>query len=187
VTTAGGQTGVLTQEAAHASTVTYTFVADTAGTHTYYSGTQSDLQIEMGMYGALIVLPNTIPANCTNTSNDQAKAANSEDDYRLAAAAYDHPSACYDREYLFQFSEMDPGIHRQVEEQVQQIGTACTQPTGCLVVATEPYVPSYFMINGRSTSTAITFVCWHVTATCCSLHRTNSLALCCLPPPPHLV
>ncbi len=161
VTTSGGQTGVLTSEAPNAicnpttnvgcNTVTYTFLADTAGTHTYYSGTQGDLQIEMGMYGALIVLPNTIPVNCaTGTSNDQAKLANGEDDYRLAAAAYNHPSACYDREYLFQFSEMDPGIHRQVEEQVQQIGSACTQPTGCLVVATEPYVPAYFMINGRS-------------------------------------
>jgi len=149
VTTSGGQTGLLTQEAAHGSTVTYTFVADTAGTHTYYSGTQGDLQIEMGMYGALIVIPSSIPASCTNTSNDQAKLANTEDDFRLAPAAYNHPSACYDREYLFQFSEMDPGIHRQVEEQVQQ-NPACTQPTGCLVVATEPYVPAYFMVNGRS-------------------------------------
>ena len=37
--------------------VTYTFVADTDGTHSYYSGTQGDLQVEMGLYGALIVLP----------------------------------------------------------------------------------------------------------------------------------
>ena len=35
----------------------------------------------------------------------------SESDFRLAAAAYDHPRTCYDREYLFQFSEMDPNIH----------------------------------------------------------------------------
>jgi len=37
--------------------VTYTFVASSPGTHAYYSGTQGDLQIEMGLYGAVIVLP----------------------------------------------------------------------------------------------------------------------------------
>ncbi|HQR71126.1 MAG TPA: multicopper oxidase family protein, partial [Burkholderiaceae bacterium] len=63
--------------------------------------------------------------------------------------------ACYDREYLFQFSEMDPDIHKQVEEQAladakKPLAQQCSQPTGCLVVATEPYVPAYFMINGRS-------------------------------------
>ena len=39
-------------------------------------------------------------------------------DFRLAAAAYDHAKSCYDREYLFQFSEMDPNIHNQALAQV---------------------------------------------------------------------
>lgn len=154
VTASGGAPGVLAQEACNAAvagcgsnTVTYTFVASKAGTHAYYSGTQGDLQIEMGLYGALIVLPAAIPANCTGTPNDQAKAANGETDFRLAAAAYNHPKACYDREYLFQFSEIDPRIHRQAEEQA---GVACALPTGCMSVETEPYVPAYFMMNGRS-------------------------------------
>jgi FtsP/CotA-like multicopper oxidase with cupredoxin domain len=150
VTATGGTAGVLTREAAVGGTVTYTFVASTPGTHSYYSGTQGDLQIEMGLYGALIVLPAAIPGNCApqgGTPNDQARAAHGQSDFRLAAAAYNHPSACYDREYLFQFSEMDPEIHRQAEEQA---GLPCTQSTGCMVVATEPYVPAYFMINGRS-------------------------------------
>jgi len=142
-----GTPGILTQEAAHGGTVTYRFTASTAGTHAYYSGTQGDLQIEMGLYGALIVLPAAIPANCTGTSNDAAKSANSEVDYRLAAAAYNHPKACYDREYLFQFAEMDPRIHQQAEAQA---GVACTLPNGCMTVETEPYHPAYFMINGRS-------------------------------------
>jgi FtsP/CotA-like multicopper oxidase with cupredoxin domain len=68
-------------------------------------------------------------------------------DYRLAAAAYDHPSACYEREYMFQFSEMDPAIHKQA---LEQSGLACTQSSGCMSVATEPYHASYFLINGRS-------------------------------------
>lgn len=173
VTTApsdSGQPGVLTQEAAWGGTVTYTFVATTAGTHAYYSGTQGDLQVEMGLYGALIVLPSHVTANSiaplagavpagyarlrglpdtcfVRQPSSGAKLPNGHLDYRLAAAAYDHPSACYDREYLFQFSEIDPRIHRQAQEQKD---LACTQTNGCMNVATEPYRPAYFMINGRS-------------------------------------
>ena len=157
VTTSGGVDGLLTKEAqppvcnpaanAGCDMVTYTFTATTPGTRAYYSGTQGDLQIEMGLYGAVIVLPNSIPANCTSgihASNDTAQSFHNEGDFRLAHAAYNHPSACYDREYLFQFSEMDDRIHREAEEQSAR---TCTS---CMNVATEPYVPSYFMVNGRS-------------------------------------
>src|SRR2546429_9955759 len=48
------QQGLLTCEAAPGGTVTYTFTASAPGTHAYYSGTQGDLQIEMGLYGAEI-------------------------------------------------------------------------------------------------------------------------------------
>ena len=154
VTTSGGVAGLLTQEAAHGSTVTYTFTATNAGTHAYYSGTQGDLQVEMGLYGAIIVLPSAIPANCNSglaASNLTAEATWGETDFRLAHAAYNHPKACYDREYLFQFSEMDPRIHRQAEEQVAARSTCVAGAVGCnLEVATEPYVPAYYMINGRS-------------------------------------
>jgi hypothetical protein len=50
--------GGLTGEAAPGSTVTYTFNADKPGTFQYHSGTQTDLQVEMGLFGALIVYPN---------------------------------------------------------------------------------------------------------------------------------
>src|SRR6267154_3337426 len=62
VTTSGGVVGLLTQEAAPGGTVTYTFTAGTPGTRAYYSGTQGDLQVEMGLYGAIIVLPAAVPA-----------------------------------------------------------------------------------------------------------------------------
>jgi FtsP/CotA-like multicopper oxidase with cupredoxin domain len=154
-----GAPGVLTQEAPHGGTVTYTFIATTPGTHNYYSGTQGDLQIEMGLYGALIVLPTLnvtshlpdgystpagLPVTCHAVG---ATLPNGHPDFRLAAAAYNHTAACYDREYLFQFSEIDPLIHSQAEAQA---GLPCTQATGCMVVATESYVPAYFLINGRS-------------------------------------
>ncbi len=150
---ATAQIGILTTEAAHGCSVDYTFVADTEGTHAYYSGTQSDLQVEMGMFGALIVLPKTVPANCAvglAASNLMAEATSGESDFRLAKSAYSHSATCYDREYLFQFSEMDPRIHQAAADQVLADNNTCTNSSGCLSIATEPYHPAYFMINGRS-------------------------------------
>jgi len=154
VTTSGGVAGLLTQEAAPGGSVTYSFTASSPGTRAYYSGTQGDLQVEMGLYGAIIVLPASVPTACTGglaAKNLQAEAAHGESDYRLAAAAYDHAKSCYDREYLFQFSEMDPNIHTQALAQVTAAGSCAAGAPGCsLEVPTEPYHPAYFMINGRS-------------------------------------
>jgi len=153
VAATGGAPGLLTQEATQTVPVTYTFTAKTPGTHSYYSGTQGDLQVEMGLFGALIVLPATTPAACADTRPTYTAAYNTDRgngvpaDFRLAKAAFNHPSACYDREYLFQFSELDPRIHTQA---AQQAGNACTSPTGCMVIDTEPYHAVYFLINGRS-------------------------------------
>jgi len=160
VTATGGSAGLLTREACNANqascaanTVTYTFVADTEGTHSYYSGTQGDLQVEMGMYGALIVLPST-SNNSGGCGSAQVSAAQNVDrgsgtpaDFRLAHAAYDQAAACYDREYLFQTSEMDPSIHEQA---LAQAGVGCNAATGCMTVETEPYHAAYFLLNGRS-------------------------------------
>ena len=162
-TGAGQQQGLLTCEAAPGGTVTYSFTASAPGTHAYYSGTQSDLQIEMGLYGAVIVLPSNPGAGTCDTNNvtnlygktdygtSHGIVGFPEQDFRLAHAAYDHEKSCYDREYLFQWAEMDSRIHKQAEAQVQA-KTGCTANTmGCsLDVQTEPYHPQYFLINGRS-------------------------------------
>ena len=157
VTATGGVTGLMTEEAAPGGTVTYTFTATTPGTRSYYSGTQGDLQIEMGLYGAIIVLPKTVASACTLSGglhdlNVQAEKFWGESDFRLAKAAYDNnDKTCYDREYLFQFSEMDPRVHSQALAQVTAKGTCAAGTAGCsLNVPTEPYHPAYFMINGRS-------------------------------------
>jgi len=154
VATSGGVPGLLTQEASSGGTVSYTFTASTPGTHSYYSGTQGDLQVEMGLYGAIIVLPSAVPGSCSTglaASNLAAESHWGEKDFRLAAAAYDHAKTCYDREYLFQFSEIDPRIHTQAQQQVTALGSCTAGAAGCsLQVATEPYHPAYFMINGRS-------------------------------------
>lgn len=85
------QNGLMTLEAAPGAVVRYSFVATKPGTYMYHSGTQADLQIEMGMVGALIVRP---------ASPNQA---------------YAHVATGYDHETLFLLTEMDPAIHLQVE------------------------------------------------------------------------
>src|SRR5882672_5584289 len=163
VTPSGGVAGLLTQEAAPGGTVTYTFTAGSPGTRAYYSGTQGDLQVEMGLYGAIIVLPNGAPTNGTCPTHNTAAGLNNagtallaggESDFRLSptGAAYHLTQSCYDREYLFQFSEMDPNIHVQALAQVTAANCAGGFGTlNCrLEVPTEPYHPVYFMINGRS-------------------------------------
>ncbi len=165
VTATSGTPGLLTQEAAPGGTVTYSFIASAPGTHAYYSGTQGDLQVEMGLYGAIIVLPATIPADCTtgyHAANLTAEGHWGETDFRLVnatggkGAAYDHPGTCYDREYLFQWAEMDSRIHKQAEAEVSDparvalCATGAATPGCSLDVQTEPYHPAYFLINGRS-------------------------------------
>jgi FtsP/CotA-like multicopper oxidase with cupredoxin domain len=93
VAAAGGNPGLLTREAAPAGgTVSYTFTASQPGTYTYYSGTQPDLQVEMGLVGALIVRPSSNPAT----------------------QAYNHADSAFDHEYLFLLSDLDPNIHDAV-------------------------------------------------------------------------
>ena len=154
VTATGGVAGLLTQEAAPGGMVQYTFTASAPGTHAYYSGTQGDLQIEMGLYGAIVVLPASVPANCAtgyHAANVTAEGHWGETDFRLSQAAYDHPGSCYDREYLFQWAEMDTRIHRQAQAQVAARANCTAGSPGCsLDVQTEPYHPAYFLINGRS-------------------------------------
>jgi len=93
VTASGGVIGLLTQEAAPGATVTYTFTAGSPGTRAYYSGTQGDLQVEMGLYGAIIVLPNAAPSNGSCPAHNTAAGLNGagtaltaggESDFRLS-------------------------------------------------------------------------------------------------------
>jgi FtsP/CotA-like multicopper oxidase with cupredoxin domain len=154
----GCANGLLTREALPGKTVIYTFKATSPGTRAYYSGTQSDLQIEMGMYGAIIVLPAHVPTACSAGlpvvnpgGNKAAQAKWGESDFRLSQSAYDHDKTCYDREYLFQFAEMDANIHKQALAQVTARAGCTAGTSGCsLEIPTEPYHPSYFVINGRS-------------------------------------
>ncbi|MGZ8217519.1 multicopper oxidase domain-containing protein [Methylomagnum sp.] len=93
-TTPQGTRRLLTCEAAPGQTVTYTFTAAKPGTYLYHSGTRPDLQVEMGLVGALIVRP-------TGYTTGAPKA------YAQTGSAYDH-------EYLALLTEMDVRIHEEV-------------------------------------------------------------------------
>jgi FtsP/CotA-like multicopper oxidase with cupredoxin domain len=99
----------LTQEAPPlGGTVSYTFTGSEPGTYTYYSGTNMDLQVEMGLLGAIVVRPTGY-----NPASPQA---------------YGHIDSAYDREVLFLLSEMDPYIHQMVDfGQTAQVDTSTFQ------------------------------------------------------------
>jgi FtsP/CotA-like multicopper oxidase with cupredoxin domain len=92
ISATGGTAGLITREAPVGGSVTYTFTAANPGTYTYYSGTRPDLQIEMGLMGAIVVRPTTNPTT----------------------QAYNHADSAFDHEYLFLLSEIDPKIHEAV-------------------------------------------------------------------------
>jgi len=97
VIASGGSAGLLTQEATAGNpvTVTYTFTAAHAGTYMYHSGTDPQVQVEMGLFGAIIVRPYGFDP--------------------MSPRAYAQAASAYDYEYLFLLSEMDPRIHQAVE------------------------------------------------------------------------
>jgi FtsP/CotA-like multicopper oxidase with cupredoxin domain len=92
VTATGGVPGLLTKEAVPDGNVTYQFTATHPGTYLYRSGTRPDLQVEMGLVGALIVRP-----------------------AMGADHAYNHADTQFDMEFLYLLTEMDQNIHRLVE------------------------------------------------------------------------
>ncbi len=122
VTATGGEQGTLTREAGTGGTVTYTFTADQPGTYHYHSGSQEALQVEMGLFGALIVEP-AATSGCTN-------------------AAYNNANTCFDREYLFVLSEIDLDVHQAAERQ--------SSGAGPIELGEGPFSPEYWLLNGRS-------------------------------------
>jgi len=91
VTATGGTAGLLTQESTGPTdVVTYTFTANNPGTFYYQSGTTQQLQLEMGLVGAIIVRPAT------------------------PNQAYNDASTAFDHEYMFLLTEMDPQVHYAV-------------------------------------------------------------------------
>ncbi|MBS2029522.1 MAG: multicopper oxidase domain-containing protein [Deltaproteobacteria bacterium] len=132
-TATGGSAGLLTQEVPAAppgqttGTVTYRFRATSPGTFTYFSGSRSDLEVEMGLMGAIIVRPRVAGAVA-------------------AQQAYDDASTLFDQEFLFLVSEADPDIHKQVAFHCGPSSAACDLSG---IDMTKRH-PTDWFVNGRN-------------------------------------
>ena len=91
----GGSLTSMVQSAAKVDgSVTYTFTAGSPGTYLYESGTDVDKQVQMGLYGALVVRPAGHPGQVN-----------------------DRPDSAFNtqNEFVFLLSEIDPDVHLAVE------------------------------------------------------------------------
>jgi hypothetical protein len=118
--TGTGTLGLLALEANPGETVQYTFIASQPGTYTYHSGTRPDLQVEMGLVGALIVRPTfATPVG-------------------FAGCGYGDAASCFHHEYLHVLSEIDPQIHLLVQQgRMNEVDNSVAAPV-------------YWFINGRA-------------------------------------
>ena len=109
----------MTDTADPGGTITYSFVADHPGTFLYESGTDSEKQVRMGLFGALIVRP-AMEAATPGTR-----------------FAYDRADTQYtpEEEFMVLLSEIDPYQHQAVEQ-----GRTFNM---------NKYHPRYWLINGR--------------------------------------
>lgn len=146
IATGGGAgcANLITQEAPPGGgTATYTFIATNPGTYLYHSGTQPDLQVEMGLQGALIVRPVNGVNGCVLPALQPFPALGNDPNFApvptqyLSASrgyAYCTVDAYYDHEYLYMVTELDPVLHRMVEYgQMSQVDTTTWHPTDWLI------------------------------------------------------
>ena len=142
------------QEAAPGRTVTYTFIASVAGDPRLLQRNARRPPDRDGPVRRRHCASSERPGQLHNRlpcHESDGESALGRNGFPAGAAAYDHPETCYDREYLFQWAEMDPRIHKQALAQVTaRTGCAAGAPGCSLDVQTEPYHPAYFLINGRS-------------------------------------
>ena len=82
--------------------ITYSFDPGKPGTFLYQSGISPQVQIDMGLVGAMIVRPATQPDPVLNPT--------------AIGLAYNDQGTAYEREYLFFLSEMDPELHYLAED-----------------------------------------------------------------------
>jgi FtsP/CotA-like multicopper oxidase with cupredoxin domain len=124
-TTAGTVTSLAQVAIKDGGTVTYTFTADHAGTFLYESGTNPQVQVKMGLFGALIVRP----------------AGNPDQVYDRADSRFNPNS-----EYMVLLSEIDPYLNGRME-QIKAKKDAGQTPPAAFNLAS--YHPRYWLINGR--------------------------------------
>lgn len=122
--------GRITVEARPRGCLKYRFVASRPGTYTYHSGTQMPVQLEMGLFGALIVRPKDAPGQ-----------------------AYEHAGTRFDREHLMMLSEVDPVWHEAIRAQAEAVQLPNQNGSFRWYVNMSGFAtrnPLYWFINGRT-------------------------------------
>lgn len=135
--------------------VTYSFVADHPGTFVYESGTDPQLQVQMGMAGAIVVRPRVgnpcLTGAAVAAGTSCTPSAHVYDDPGATPGMATDPASCAQvpgglacfstfnpkKEYLHLLSEVDPLLHETVE-------------SGRYSYDMTAYQARYFFINGRS-------------------------------------
>ena len=100
-------------------TISYTVIVDSPGTFLYESATFPDKQVQMGMYGAMIVRPWDYDPKYSQYQTAYGAGTGTE----------------FDREYLLIISEIDPELHKAVK---------LNNPFNF-----KTFKPRYWTINGR--------------------------------------
>ena len=144
----------------HITSVTYSFVVDHPGTFVYESGTDPQLQVQMGLVGAIIVRPRVgnpcftatpaLGTVCTPSNHvyDDAGATPAMATDPVSCAKPAGGLACFStfgpkKEYLHLLSEIDPMLH----EAIEATAAATADPYSYDMTT---YRARYFFINGRS-------------------------------------
>jgi len=115
-----------THEAAPAGgTATYTFSNVHPGTFLYESGTDPSLEVQMGLFGAIVARPT------------------------VAGRAYGTVATAYDREIVMVVSEIDPTFHDTVAQGKYAPEKTPETALPGEVTSTIDYHPKYFLVNDR--------------------------------------
>lgn len=117
--------------------ITYSFTPSKPGTYMYQSGINPQVQVDMGLVGALIVDPVSTTDATTGTVTVNGVTAPGAD-FHAQGMAYNDATTVYDREYLFFLSETDPKLHYLAE-----LGKLEHWDNG-------DYNATLFFINGRN-------------------------------------
>ena len=112
--------------------VTYSFVAKNPGTFIYESGTDQDVQVRVGLFGALIVRP----AAGVDHANDRPGSL-------FTTRANTSNYVRNDEEFLMLLSEVDPYLNQSVELNVNK-SFALSKKFNMTT-----YHPRYWLVNGR--------------------------------------
>jgi FtsP/CotA-like multicopper oxidase with cupredoxin domain len=122
--------------------MTYSFVASQPGTYIYESGTNAGVQVQMGMFGTIIVRP-----SAAGFGYSYNPAVNHEGQ---VAYAYNRADSAYNpaHEHVEILSEIDPFMHQAYEaDYIAWMSGSTHNPQAFDMQA---YQARYFLINGRT-------------------------------------